>query len=583
MSVAVFVTNEHDARAVIPWGARFAAADGSGLLVIAARKSKGKPTWTDVTFDKAVKDNSLLKAISAELDSLEPNLIQLAANSSVEANGDSDSKTVSANDRTTVTVREIASPDPEGDFAQSISHLDVGLLIMAAHEPSRTSDDRDQWIYKLLAEAPCETLLIRGRGPIDIQPLSILVATQGESDTDVALERARQLAEKYEGRLSLLFVRPDDDRMAIQVAHFQLDRLNRNVKSSLSEVPRTIVLHDNFRKAIQEHCQKHPQDLVVVGTDTLHDLKSVLRPWDAGIDLATSVAVIRAGVPFSNRIWNAFRIWLRSRIPQLDREGRIRLVDRLQSNSRFDFDFIALTVLSTMIAALGLVQNSGAVVIGAMLIAPLMNPLAAIGFALAMGNIRLIENALRSIVSGFAVALVVAIVMGLSIPISNHLGLIQEGLQPNSELEARGHPNLLDWFVAFVSGVAAAYAMGRPKLLSALPGVAIAAALIPPIATSGLAIAMADWWLSLGAFLLFLANIVAIVLGTTVAFWSVGISSRTEQEKIAGRKDPAWPIYLFAALVIASILVAGTVSMRDRFEHEQGKIPTRKLESADHR
>jgi uncharacterized membrane protein len=209
-----------------------------------------------------------------------------------------------------------------------------------------------------------------------------------------------------------------------------------------------------------------------------------------------------------------------------------------------------------------------------------MNPLAAIGFALAMGNIRLIENALRSIVSGFAVALVVAIVIGLVIEVSNHLGLIQEGLAPNSELEARGHPNLLDWFVAYVSGVAAAYAMGRPKLLSALPGVAIAAALIPPIATSGLAIAMLDFWLALGAFLLFLANIVAIVLGTNVAFWSVGISARTEQEKIAGRKHPAWPIYLFIALVISSILVAGTVSMRDRFEHERSSPPTRKLESA---
>jgi len=96
---------------------------------------------------------------------------------------------------------------------------------------------------------------------------------------------------------------------------------------------------------------------------------------------------------------------------------------------------------------------------------------------------------------------------------------------PTLEMLGRGNPGFLDLIVALVSGVAAAYATSRPNLLGALPGVAIAAALVPPIATSGLAFAMGEYGLSTRAALLFFTNIVAIVLGTAGALWAVGIRS----------------------------------------------------------
>ena len=73
-------------------------------------------------------------------------------------------------------------------------------------------------------------------------------------------------------------------------------------------------------------------------------------------------------------------------VPQIDREHRVALVDRIQSSSRWDFDFFVLMALSTTIAAVGLIQNSSAVVIGAMLVAPLMTPLLGLGLALVQGN-----------------------------------------------------------------------------------------------------------------------------------------------------------------------------------------------------
>jgi uncharacterized hydrophobic protein (TIGR00271 family) len=168
--------------------------------------------------------------------------------------------------------------------------------------------------------------------------------------------------------------------------------------------------------------------------------------------------------------------------------------------------------LSTLIAGGGLIQNSPAVVIGAMLVAPLMTPLLGAGLALVHANRVLFAGTITTVARGFVVAFVLGVLLGLLVP---H--------DLTDEMLARGSPGVFDLAVAFVGGIAAAYATGRPNLLSALPGVAIAASLVPPIATSGLAVATADVRLASGAALLFLSNILAIVMGTAVSFWAVGI------------------------------------------------------------
>ena len=290
----------------------------------------------------------------------------------------------------------------------------------------------EDWIQHLLNEASCETMMLRGRISVESnEPLAVLVATQGESDTDIALDRAQKIASKFEGNLSLLYVRPDDDRMALQVAKMQLSRLDQDTRLDLSQIPKTIVLSDDFSAAIHDHCEKTKYDLVLVGTRKLKTLKAVLRSWD--VEAPGSIAAVRGGVPFSSRFWSAVQIWCRSRVPQLHREQRIKLIDRLQSNSLFDFDFIALTMLSTIIAALGLVQNSGAVVIGAMLVAPLMNPLAAIGYSLALGNVKLMRNAMYTVVFGFATALAIGMVIGLMVEFCSLLGIVKQGVVIRTE------------------------------------------------------------------------------------------------------------------------------------------------------
>ena len=141
--------------------------------------------------------------------------------------------------------------------------------------------------------------------------------------------------------------------------------------------------------------------------------------------------------------------------------------------------FIVLTIGASLIATLGLLANNAAVVIGAMLVAPLMTPLLGAGLALVQGNLPLMKDCVRAIVYGFFAALAIGVVMGFVTPIRE--------LTP--EMAARGGPTLLDMAVAFLSGVAASYCVARPRLTAALAGVAIAAALVPPIATTGISIA----------------------------------------------------------------------------------------------
>ena len=133
------------------------------------------------------------------------------------------------------------------------------------------------------------------------------------------------------------------------------------------------------------------------------------------------------------------------------------------------------------------------------------------------------------------------IVLGICVP--------QHSL--TSEILARGNPNILDLLVALVSGIAGAYAMARPNLSAALPGVAIAAALVPPIASSGIAMAMGNMDVSMGALLLFGTNVVAIILSTAAALYAVGIRPRSDQAQ-----GKTWVVRIVLGLMATATVLA---------------------------
>jgi uncharacterized membrane protein len=156
----------------------------------------------------------------------------------------------------------------------------------------------------------------------------------------------------------------------------------------------------------------------------------------------------------------------------------------------------------------------------------------------------------EEIIRGFVGAIAIGIVVGL---------LMCDSV--TNQMQVRGSPNFRDLIIALASGVAAACAMGRPNLLSALPGVAIAAALVPPVATAGIAASVMDWKLASGAILLFLTNIVAIVLGTTVTFWAIGLT-RSKPDK-DNQNSAAWPRWSLLALVISTIALTALMQVME--------------------
>lgn len=211
------------------------------------------------------------------------------------------------------------------------------------------------------------------------------------------------------------------------------------------------------------------------------------------------------------------RIWRRLARP-IDQERRAEVLVKLREASRPGFDFYLLVVLSCTIATLGLLTNSAAVIIGAMLVAPLMSPIIGIGLASISGDGRLMGNAASALLRGSLLAVVVSTLLTLG---NRALPFIFLQELP-TEILARTHPSPIDLTIALAGGMAAAYALAQPHLSAALPGVAIATALMPPLCTVGIGLALGRMDVAGGAGVLFITNAVAIAFAATLVFFTLG-------------------------------------------------------------
>lgn len=180
--------------------------------------------------------------------------------------------------------------------------------------------------------------------------------------------------------------------------------------------------------------------------------------------------------------------------------------------------FVALIIGSCMIATFGLLANSAAVIIGAMLIAPLMLPIRGVAFGILEGDQELIQAGVKALAVGTALAIAISASLGLII---NLLGISGYG----SEVLARSRPNLLDLGIAITAGAIAGFAKVEPKLSNTLAGTAIAVALMPPVCVVGLWLARLDLNGFQGAMLLYLTNLLGITLACMVAFWLAGYAA----------------------------------------------------------
>ncbi|MEE9456654.1 MAG: TIGR00341 family protein [bacterium] len=211
--------------------------------------------------------------------------------------------------------------------------------------------------------------------------------------------------------------------------------------------------------------------------------------------------------------------WFKRRVKSTP-ESRLAYQD-LRDASSPDRGYFVMIAVSAFIATFGLFLDSVAVIIGAMLIAPLMSPVLATGLAVAHGDPKFLRSALVAVAKGAVVAVVCAAVTAVITP----------ELAPGKEILIRTRPNLFDLAVAFASGVAGAYTFSSKHLSASLPGVAIAAALIPPLGVVGIGVGFGYHQIMWGALLLFGANLIAIAFGGAVTFIALGFYQKVKGEE----------------------------------------------------
>jgi uncharacterized hydrophobic protein (TIGR00271 family) len=235
--------------------------------------------------------------------------------------------------------------------------------------------------------------------------------------------------------------------------------------------------------------------------------------------------------------WQLFGV-----LPTLDLHEQTDIYKALREGARPNIDFFIMIGLSAAIATFGLLQNSPAVIIGAMLVAPLMAAIFGLSLSVVRGDLRLLRRATSATLRGVLLAIAASAVLTWLMP----------NRPPTSEVTARAVPNLLDLGVALASGAAGAYALCRKEVSASLPGVAIAAALVPPLSVVGIGLARWDGPIAGGALLLFLTNLVAIVAAGGLVFLWLGF------RPLPGRQDRR-QVFQGGMLGEAALLVALTV------------------------
>lgn len=213
---------------------------------------------------------------------------------------------------------------------------------------------------------------------------------------------------------------------------------------------------------------------------------------------ATAGAVLPRRTPFARIVFSLRRYWMQDVVGTVN---QAEVIEKRRAECSLSERYLFMTAMSGGIAVLGLLLSSPAVVIGAMLLSPLMDPIMGLGFALAIGDYHWLRQSARSLAWGslMAVGLTAALV---------YLSPIQTITQ---EIAARTEPNLFDLFVALFSALAGAYAMIRGRD-GTIVGVAIATALMPPLAVVGFGLATWNWTVFSGALLLYVTNLITIAL-----------------------------------------------------------------------
>ena len=298
-----------------------------------------------------------------------------------------------------------------------------------------------------------------------------------------------------------------------------------------------------------------PSEVITAATSAIAALWVVVGL----IAIVTTLDARRPGTVGYTGAVEAIGAWLDSRAATI--EHRDELADRLtytgaDAQSKL-VRYLVLMAFSAVIASGGIIADSTAVVIGAMLVAPLMTPLMGMAMSLGMGWPNRLARAAGVAGAGIVLAIVIGVVLGVTAPV-----VIDTAT--NTQITSRIEPNVLDLIIAVAAGGAGAYGLSRPDVSDALPGVAIAISLVPPLAVCGIGLSQADARAASGALLLFGTNAVAILLVGGLTFVVTGVVPTYRVAEGQRRVTTSLAaVVALAAMVVGALLLNGQQAATD--------------------
>ena len=239
-----------------------------------------------------------------------------------------------------------------------------------------------------------------------------------------------------------------------------------------------------------------------------------------------------------------------------DKASEAEIVQSIRKGIEFRGINVWILIFAIFIASIGLNVNSTAVIIGAMLISPLMGPIMGIGLGVGINDFELIKRAAKNL----------SVMVGISVVTSTTYFFISPLSDAQSELLARTTPTTWDVFIAFFGGLAGIVAGASKEKGNAIPGVAIATALMPPLCTAGFGIANGDFYFFAGAFYLFFINAVFISVSTFLIVRFLGFSPKEFMDRKAERRVKNYISILVIVTVLPSIYIAYNIVQQTLFE-----------------
>jgi len=233
------------------------------------------------------------------------------------------------------------------------------------------------------------------------------------------------------------------------------------------------------------------------------------------------------------------------------------VIDSITRNSDFVGANLWTLIFAILIASVGLNMNSAAVIIGAMLISPLMGPIMGIGLGMGTNDFELVKKGLRNLIIATVISIATSTLYFWITPIHT----------AQSELLARTTPTLYDVLIAFAGGLAGVVAATRKEKSNAIPGVAIATALMPPLCTAGFGIATGNFYYFLGALYLYCINSIFICISTFLIIRLMKFKRKTFEDEGHGKRVSRYILLTIIITILPSIYLTYGIVNKSLFEN----------------